>query len=76
VALQRYTAGVTDAITMLLQAGRHLKFVGKDASKNPFHGVHIARNSVANLSVKRMDAMESGYDPQGDFHGTPYPKTH
>jgi hypothetical protein len=30
VALQRYTAGVTDTITMLLQAGRHLKFVGKD----------------------------------------------
>lgn len=30
MALQRYTAGVTDTIAMLLQAGRHLKFVGKD----------------------------------------------
>jgi hypothetical protein len=60
VALQRYAAGVTDTIAMLLQAGRHLKFVGKDASKNPFHSVHIARKSVANLGVKRMDAVESG----------------
>ena len=40
---------------------------GEGACKNSFHRVHIARNIVANICAKCMDAVERGYGPRGIF---------
>src|SRR5262249_46439041 len=42
-------------------------FAGKTICKTPFHSVHIVLKTVEFSRVKRMDAVEHGYDPQGGF---------
>ena len=42
-------------------------FTGKTICKIPFHSVHIVLKTVAISHVKRMDAVEHGYGPQGGF---------
>jgi len=49
---------------------------GEEACKNPFHSVHIAQKDIANIGVKRMDALERGYGPQKSFHGAAHSATH
>jgi integrase len=40
---------------------------GIGACKDRFHSVHIVLKTVEIFRVKRMDAVERGYDPQGGF---------
>src|SRR5262249_28697255 len=48
-------------------------FSGKTICKIPFHSVHIVLKTVEIFRVKCMDAVEHGYNPQGDFHGSSAP---